>query len=184
MRCPVHEDITISNVQSHMHKRGVGYSAGVVGQDPFYVNKDWANVPVKSFEPGLTVKAGSWLDYQCDYSSSESHDIYQGPRTTDEMCMLLGSYYPADPRTSNCRDESGEHLADQWVGQGQATCKQTLTCIQGAFSKGEVLKAVTDCMHEADPAVAVESSAALDCILSNKDPLSVCKPQIAACLAK
>jgi hypothetical protein len=184
MRCPVHTDITIANVQSHMHRRGVGYAASVEGQDPFYTNTSWANVPVKRFEPGLVVKAGSVLDYHCDYTNPEAHDVYQGPRSTDEMCMLIGSYYPADPATSACRSADGKSMAGEWVGQGKATCAETLGCVQKAFSQKEALHGVTDCMIAADPAVSKESSAAVDCIFSNKDPVTACKTEIDACLAK
>src|SRR2546425_717202 len=75
MRCPVHTDITIANVQSHMHRRGVGYAASVSGGAPFYENTEWANVPVKELEPGLHVAAGATLDYHCDYKNAEAHDV-------------------------------------------------------------------------------------------------------------
>ncbi len=185
MRCPVHKDITIANVQSHMHRRGVGYSAGIVGETPFYENTSWADVPVKAFEPGLVVKAGSMFDYHCDYKNPEAHDVYQGARSTDEMCMLIGSYYPADPATSNCATADFSAMANEWVGQGKATCAETMSCVQTAFSAKEVLQAITDCMMAADPAVSKESSAALDCVFSTSgNPLQACKPQIDACLAK
>lgn len=185
MRCPVHKDITLANVQSHMHRRGVGYAAGLAGEAPFYENTSWSDVPVKAFEPGLVIKAGSALDYHCDYKNPEAHDVYQGAKSTDEMCMLIGSYYPADPATSRCATADGAAMADEWVGQGKATCAETIACIQVAFSANEPLHAITDCMMVADPAVSKESSAALDCIFSSSgDPLTECQSQIDACLAK
>jgi len=184
MRCPVHSDITIANVQSHMHRRGVGYAAMVAGQAPFYENTQWDGVPVKSFEPGLHVPAGASLDYYCDYQSSETQDIYQGPRSTDEMCMLIGSYYPADPRIAGCRDETGESLGGEWVGQGTATCAETLGCLQQAFTAGDGLRSITGCMLATDPVVSAESSAMLRCFLSSDDPAEECAAQVGACLSK
>jgi hypothetical protein len=181
-RCPVHQDITIANVQSHMHRRGMGYSAAVGGQAAFYENARWESVPVQRFEGGMSVTAGSTLDYACDYESNEDHDIYQGARTTDEMCMLIGSYYPADPRTSNCNDANGG-LGGEWVGNGTATCAATFTCMQTAFTAADVIRAVTDCMDVASPSVAAESSAVLRCYANSDAPETECQALVTACQA-
>lgn len=178
----MHEDITIANVQSHMHRRGVGYSAAVTGQTAFYENTRWEGVPVKRFESGMEVAAGSTLDYWCDYESHEAHDIYQGPRTTDEMCMLIGSYYPADPRTSACTDASGG-LGGEWVGNGTATCAETFACMQTAFGAGNVIGALSDCIDAATPSIAAPSSALLRCFANAGTPETECQAQVAACQA-
>lgn len=178
-RCPVHQDITIVNAQSHMHARGVGFEARVDDEAPFYVNNRWESVPVQDYE-GLTVKAGSVLDYHCDFRNTGSTPVYMGPRTTDEMCMLIGSYYPADPRISNCLDETGE-LGGEWIGQGTATCGQTLGCIQQAQGS---FPAITDCMLKASPSVSRESSDLLRCLATATDPAAECGPQIQACAAR
>jgi hypothetical protein len=178
-RCPVYRDITIANVQSHMHARGVGYEARVDDGAPFYVNDRWEGVPVKSFE-GFTVKAGSKLDYHCDYRNTGGAPVYMGPRTSDEMCMLIGSYYPADPRTSSCLDETGELPGGEWIGQGTATCQQTLGCVQEA----QGLQAITDCMLAASPSVSRESSDLLRCLIGAQDPEAECGPQLQACATR
>jgi Copper type II ascorbate-dependent monooxygenase, C-terminal domain len=179
-RCPVAQDITIASVQSHMHRRGVGYEAQLVSQEqPFYVSDRWENVVVKRFEPGMVVHAGEVLDYHCDYKNVENRDVYQGARTTDEMCMLIGSFYPKDSRTALCRDENGA-IAGEWVGNGAATCAQTWSCLQGALRDQGGLKAMTDCMDVASPEVAAESSALLRCIFRTHDP-QMCGAEISAC---
>lgn len=182
-RCPVHEDITIANVQSHMHRRGVGYTAAVTGEPAFYENDRWEGVPVKRFDGGLTVPAGATLDYACDYENREARDVYQGPRTTDEMCMLIGSYYPADPRTSNCADADGG-LGGEWVGNGTATCAETFACLMEAFGATDLIRAGADCIDAASPAVAAESSAVLRCFASAEDPATGCEAEVSACLAR
>lgn len=176
-RCPVYADITIANVQSHMHARGIGYEARVDASAPFYTNSKWESVPVQSYE-GFEVTAGSTLEYHCDYRNTEARSIYQGPRSTDEMCMLIGSYYPADPRTANCLDPAGQLPGGDWIGQGTATCQATLGCLQGAQGG---LPAVTDCMLAAKPEVAHEASEALRCFMAATDPVAECGPQIQAC---
>lgn len=178
-RCPVYQDITISNVQSHMHRRGVGYEARVDDQAPFYTNTKWEGVPVLNLD-SMVVHAGSKLDYHCDYQNPEARQVYQGPRTTDEMCMLVGSYYPADPRTSSCTDETGALPGGDWIGQGSATCQQTMGCLQSAVGLG----AVSDCVQASKPDVSVELSAALRCFMVATDPFNQCGAQIQACGAK
>jgi hypothetical protein len=177
-RCPVYSDITIANVQSHMHSRGVGYEARVNTETPFYVNNQWEGVPVSHFE-NFTVKAGQTLDYQCNYRNTTASGIYQGPRSTDEMCMLIGSYYPADLRTSNCTDPTGETFGGDIVGQGTATCQATLGCFQGAGD----LRGITDCLLAAKPEVAHVTSEVLRCMNSATDVGTECGAQIQACAA-
>jgi len=191
MRCPVHTDITIVNAQSHMHARGVGYSASVMGQaSPFYTNTSWENVPVKDFGAGLSVKKGEWFDYWCDYSNGETRDVRQGPRSTDEMCMLIGSYYPADPATANCRAEpmpgEPDFIGAEWVGDGKATCAETFACVQSALSMG--FEETMPCVTNSDPAVSREMSDALLCLFKSlgagQDPTMTCQTEFDACLAK
>ncbi|MBK9258928.1 MAG: hypothetical protein IPM54_03755 [Polyangiaceae bacterium] len=189
MRCQVHKDITIQNVQSHMHARGTGYEALEVGGTPFYTNEQWADVPVKDFDGGLSLKAGTWIDYACDYKNAEARDVYQGPRSTDEMCMLIGSYYPADPATAHCSLdvtkplETG-NLGAEWVGDGSATCAQTLGCIQQNFGPNFNLEGFTQCVTGSDPAVSREMSDVVQCIITSGNPMVDCKTQIDACAAK
>ncbi len=181
-QCPVHQDISIANVQSHMHSRGYDYSAAVRGQTPFYTNDKWENVPVGRFDPPLQVSAGEFLDYQCGYMNASATDVYQGARSTDEMCMLIGSYWPRDGRIANCLSADGSRFGGVWVGQGTATCNETTTCLFGAFSGGG-LAAITDCVMASDPAIATEMSAALACVFGSNDPLTECETEIAACQA-
>jgi len=178
-RCPVYQDITIANAQSHMHARGVGYAAAIGTAAPFYVNDRWEGVPVQHYD-ALTVPAGGTLDYYCDYRNTTGTAIYQGPRTTDEMCMLIGSYYPADPRTANCLDAAGKLPGGDWVGSGSATCAQTMQCVQGT---GGDFRALTDCMLAAKPEVAHESSELARCFFMATDPAAECGAQIQACAA-
>jgi hypothetical protein len=177
--CPVYADITIANAQSHMHARGVGYEARVDGGDPFYTNDRWEHVPVRRYE-SFVVRAGSRLDYYCDYQNTEDRQVYQGPRSTDEMCMLLGSYYPKDDRTANCLDPTGQGPGGDWVGNGTATCAQTMTC----FGSAGGLEDFTDCMLASAPAVSHVASELGRCIVMSDDPGTQCAAQLAACAAQ
>lgn len=194
MQCPIHTDITIQNVQSHMHARGVGYEARIMGEaSPFYTNAAWEGVPVKDFGDGLKVKAGSFFDYQCDYKNAGAADVFQGPRSTDEMCMLIGSYYPADPYTANCQRDTSVPVGAavtgaDWIGNGTATCADTFACVQGALIGGKGLKGLTVCVSDSDPSVSLEMSASIRCLFDSynagKDPAMNCQSEFAACQAK
>ncbi|HVK71506.1 MAG TPA: hypothetical protein VM694_43935 [Polyangium sp.] len=195
MRCRVHTDITIVNAQSHMHARGMGYAASIEGQaEPFYTSTDWEGVPVKDFGAGLQVKAGSRFDYHCDYTNTEMRDIFQGPRSTDEMCMLIGSYYPADSATANCLAEPAapgqqNSLGGEWVGNGKATCAESFSCVQQALGGGMGgIESLMPCVTNSAEAVSRELSDALRCFFTNAAPgvdvATICKTQFDACLAK
>src|SRR5262249_26978221 len=125
MACPVLADITVVNMQTHMHRRGMGGEAFVVSPSDspssIYASQTWESVPVKSFAPSLQIKAGSWLDYHCDYQNGESRTVLQGLSTKDEMCMLIGVYYPKDAKTELCSpDGTFDHLSEAgtWMGKG------------------------------------------------------------------
>lgn len=194
MQCKVHTDITIQNVQSHMHARGVGYEVRVAGEaEPFYTNTAWEGVPVKDFGAGLQVKAGSFLDYHCDYKNAGTNEVFQGPRSTDEMCMVIGSFYPANPWTANCQREADLPLGStvtgaDWIGNGTATCAETFSCVQQALVAGKGINGLMPCVTASDPSVSKEMSESLRCLFNSynggKDPAMACQTQFAACQAK
>jgi hypothetical protein len=91
--------------------------------------------------------------------------------------MLIGSYYPADPRTANCTDVTGELFGGDVVGQGTATCQATMGCLQAA----QDFRGVTDCVLAAKPEVSHEASELVRCMSVAADPLAECGAQIEAC---
>jgi len=178
-RCPVYRDITISSLQGHMHVTGLLNEARIntgANSSLVYSTEAWENVPVQPYD-NLKVKAGQQIDYRCDYRNTSNRSIYQGPLTTDEMCLLIGSYYPADPRITLCLDESGKRSGGEWIGGGTATCAQTMNCIKGASG----LPAQTDCVLAASPTVSREVSKLYACWASAKTPMTECTNQIQAC---
>jgi hypothetical protein len=80
-----------------------------------------------------------------------------------------------------CLDETGALPGGDWIGQGSATCQQTMGCLQGAAGN---LGSITDCVLASKPDVSVELSAALRCFMTATDPASQCGAQIQACGAK
>jgi hypothetical protein len=191
MSCPLPDDVTLGNAQSHMHRRGVGYSASVIAPDAapelIYENDAWEGVPVKTWEAGLAVKAGSRIEYNCDYQNSEDRQVYQGPKSTDEMCMFIASYWPADNQVSVCATDPDDTYGTQalnanWVGNGEATCGETLTCIQNIEDQSRFLQGLTDCVLDSAPEESTWVSNGVRCLLTHADPVADCLPEIQACL--
>lgn len=195
MSCALPDDVTITNAQSHMHKRGVGYSATLT--DPvgaastIYESDDWEGVLVKEFESGLAVKGGSQIRFHCDYENPADHSVYQGPRSTDEMCMFIASYYPAKDKTSLCSYDEADpvgtnYLGAEWVGQGTKSCAETLGCVVKIPQGGTFdafLRGLTDCVMDSDPAKSKQVSDGVRCLLTHSDPQTECKTEIDACAA-
>lgn len=192
LRCNVPEDITLITAQSHMHRRGVGYEAAVVGDSmPFYFTDRWEDVPVVDFGSGMDISAGSTIEYHCDYENPEMRDVYQGPRSSDEMCMLIGAYYPAVPGLSFCaadpeRPLVTQGLGAQWIGQGEASCAETVDCVQ-SFD-GDFFENLQGCVARSHPSVSEPMSDAVRCLLlsfaDDRDPVQACAGEIATCMAR
>lgn len=193
MSCPLPNDITIGNAQSHMHRRGVGYSATLLAPDAspevIYENDAWEGVPVKTFEDGLSVPGGSRIEYACDYQNAEDRQVYQGPKSTDEMCMFIASYWPADNQVSVCATDPEDTYGTQalnanWVGNGSATCGDTLGCIQNIDSEEPqgFFRGLTDCVLAASPEESSYVSNGVRCLLTHADPVADCVPEIQACV--
>ena len=193
MSCPLANAVRLGNAQSHMHARGVDYQAALLAPDgtrtPIYDNDSWANVPVKTWADGLEVPAQSRIEFRCDYMNNGDATVWQGARSTDEMCMFLGSYWPADPTTSLCSSDSEaplqtNFLGADWVGDGQADCPETLECVQAALqAPGDPMPAGTDCVLAARPESAALASDMVRCFLKGGSPED-CQAPIDACLAE
>ncbi len=202
LRCDIPHDITVTNAQSHMHARGVDYQASAVDaggeRRALYASSSWENIPVSHFEEGFAIAGGSHIEQTCRYQNGESRDIFMGPRTTDEMCVFIGSYYPAEKHVSLCsgREEAPYDtffFGAEWVGQGSASCADSLSCFQTAATTGgggpfDIVRRLTECVKDADPSVSAEFSRAVGCsmsaFMSGENPTQVCTDAFVACLAK
>ena len=108
---------------------------------------------MKTFDPQLEIKAGQALDYRCDYNNTQAIEVNQGPRSKDEMCMLLGVYYPRDEALERCVDETTGFLAGTWFGDGTADGAASLMCMATAKTDGEFFGCVTDSCPAVGPQV-------------------------------
>jgi hypothetical protein len=169
MRCPVPSDVSIVNLQSHMHARGFSFSANVV--DPargtpviMYETTKWIEPPVQSFDPFLMLHEGQMIETRCDYASHEARTIGYGPHSTDEMCQLIGPYFPRDERLEACADAFGKYAAE-WIGQGFSDGVTTRSCLECAPEVGGY--EYTACIVDACPAISAQVSAVVRCELAH-----------------
>lgn len=111
MACPVVQDIQLVSLVSHMHERGVGYTAALLDGDPLtapaevrrlYESTEWHEPVPTVFPGGLGLKQGQWIRWQCDYENPEARNVAQGFRTTDEMCQLNALYWPESADMNTC----------------------------------------------------------------------------------
>lgn len=131
MRCGVPSDITILYASSHYHARGVGYGAYVdpavdqLATTPFYTSTSWSSPD--NAQLSLQVKAGSRLRFECDYDNSSGTQEYFAGQSAqkNEMCMLVGTYYPEMGQLSDFCIQDPDMF-----GTGTTACADTMTCLQ------------------------------------------------------
>jgi hypothetical protein len=187
MACPVTSDIMLSTAVSHMHRRGNGYTATVLDGDPLaggkniqtlYDSGEWNEPASNVFKPALSLKTGQWLRFACDYDNPEQRDVAQGQQTTDEMCMLVGLYWPRNAGWERCGVNGTGHN----IGTGTMNGAEFVDCWSksakslygGGPGDSAARYASQRCVTESCPAV---STLANDYIyLGKKDIMNVtCK---------
>jgi len=188
MSCPVTSNITLTTLQTHMHKQGLGGvvnlkdSTGAQVQQ-LYMSSVWTDPPVTQWASGMALTAGQQIDYECNYMNSGTTTIIAGGSAlTNEMCVLFGAYYPRDPKFETCSTDGVQNFNDNaatYIGTGTTTCQDSLTCLSGAKSEESFMS----CMVNSCPGAAVSLTAALDCFNANgNNAQNACLTQEAQCL--
>jgi hypothetical protein len=182
LSCPIRKDITLVNGASHMHKRGVDYTAHLTdgqGQplSELYRTTNWEDVVPARFQPPRELKAGQRIDYRCTYENKENRTVIQGLSTSDEMCMFVGLYYPRDIQTEFCAlDEKAEapYVGGDWIGTGTADGTTTADCLTRAMSQGEseagaatAEEALYSCVVGSCPALSAPTSESVRCLFGS-----------------
>ncbi len=101
----------------HMHSHGTNFvldytnSQGQTTQ--IYQTSQWDSPQEKDFDPPLVVRPTNVFTWSCDYTNNTGATI-DGP---NEMCAILGNYYPADQGSMSCF-AAGTSLCDCFYGGG------------------------------------------------------------------
>jgi hypothetical protein len=105
--------IHITQLSSHMHQRGIRFTAWASDGHQLYANADWAHPAVRDYAPPLVLAAGDYIEYECVQDNGverklrrcgdSPHDrnctpgepvtLTFGVSAEDEMCFLTGLYY-------------------------------------------------------------------------------------------
>lgn len=169
--CPVLEDVTLLNAQSHMHKRGVGYTAQLLAADnsvegePIYTTTEWSEVKMKEYAVGRELKKGQALDFRCQYDNQTDRTITQGLSANDEMCMLIGLYYPRNRQFELCGLDNtwdAAFINARWIGNGTKSGLETVGCI----ISGQKDEDLYGCVVSSCPKISTPVSDAARCLSS------------------
>lgn len=179
MSCPVPDDVTLVNGQTHMHKQGLG---GVVNLEDgsgkslqqLYQTNLWSDPPVTVWHaPPMNLQAGQQIDYQCNYQNPGDTDILQGlSAKTNEMCVWTGAYYPRNTAFEYCNGSGGwANLgkAATFIGTGAADGPTTMSCLNGAVGAAmtpNFSDVFYGCVVDSCPAVAKPMTAVIRCAQS------------------
>jgi copper type II ascorbate-dependent monooxygenase-like protein len=89
-------DLMIVDPVTHQHRLGTYANIEVVGSDgvpnKIYESTSWEHPPPFPHPPFL-LKQGDKLRITCTWHNTDDHLVTFGPKTTDEMCFILGYYY-------------------------------------------------------------------------------------------
>ena len=90
-------DLTIIELATHQHHLGTYANIQTVDGNgiptTIYENTDWEHPPAYWPETPLHLSIGQKLRITCSWHNTEDHTVTFGPKTTDEMCFILGFYY-------------------------------------------------------------------------------------------
>jgi hypothetical protein len=106
------EDYTVFTNWSHMHQYAVDFTASTsAGQ--FYEEKDWSEPPLITSGSGaagtntsamlpMQLKSGTSISWTCMYTNPTNAAMTFGDSAqTQNMCIYIGQYYPADNQATN-----------------------------------------------------------------------------------
>jgi hypothetical protein len=94
--CTAPTDMNLLSVTSHMHQHGVAFRSEVAGES-LYSAFTWHDPPRQFFNPARLVKMGDKIHFECDFVNTGTIPLTFGESAnTDEMCVLLGQFYPYD----------------------------------------------------------------------------------------
>lgn len=130
MHCEIPEDIQVLFLGPHTHVRGVGLRAWVSGGDleaprEILRSAGYGDLETRTFADPIVIKAGQAIDFECDFENESAEPVTEGPsKENNEMCLLLGGYYPR-------LDTPGEWCTLAGSGpahEGTKTCAEALAC--------------------------------------------------------
>lgn len=195
MACPVTDNVTLLSAVSHMHSRGVGSHAQLWNKSPaeagaepitmLYDLPEWSEPKATEYAPPVSLTTGQWIDWSCDYTNPEDHNVAQGFATTDEMCMFIGLYYPRSIELERC----GQVGFDKGLmfGNGSKNGLDFLSCFAALSGKLTLFGALDDpnrydtlsCFTQTCPKASPPLNPYLTCLVQKGGPAACTTEQAA-----
>jgi hypothetical protein len=100
--------MNVAMVSSHQHRLGTRASIrpviGGVEGEPIYVNRRWAEPPLRWLPRPIRLDTGDRLRLLCEWDNRSDETVRHGPAALDEMCNLNGYFFrdvdlPREART-------------------------------------------------------------------------------------
>jgi hypothetical protein len=86
----------------HMHSHGtdlqINYTPVGGSSSKIYETATWDSPQEENFSPALAVPSGSQFSWTCDYNNTTTTTV----NDPNEMCAILGNYYPATQGSLTC----------------------------------------------------------------------------------
>lgn len=93
-------DLRMVNLSSHTHRHATLFTAdfydGARVDRELFRTTDWAHPEFVQFSPPIYLEPGQGFRYTCTFRNDTDHVLVFANQQDQEMCMLLGYYYPAD----------------------------------------------------------------------------------------
>jgi hypothetical protein len=98
-QCQFSHDITVYKLIRHTHQWGTDFNVWFAGgkddgtlvfTTPSYEDTDFF------FPEPIQVKAGEGFSFECNYRNTEEFALTFGPLATNEMCILMGVWWPTN----------------------------------------------------------------------------------------
>ena len=111
-------------LSTHEHRLGTrvqvwsSASEGDLGQ-PLADDTDWANPAWRSLNPPLDYSGSNGLSFKCDWDNTTDKAVTFGEGALDEMCFVLGYYYPSSG-VDTCIDGSCMFATARFADAGAA----------------------------------------------------------------
>ncbi len=98
-------NLTLIQLATHQHRLGTYANIQLMAPDGVtpvirYENQDWQHPHSWWPDPPIRLEKGQKMRIACTWHNTEDHEVQFGPKTTDEMCFILGFYYRDDGDTA------------------------------------------------------------------------------------
>ena len=97
-------NLTLVYLATHQHRLGTYGNTEIVDRDGVtrsrvYENQDWQHPYSYWPNPPIRLAQNQKMRITCTWHNTDDHEVRFGPKTTDEMCFILGFYYRDDGDT-------------------------------------------------------------------------------------